>query len=70
MIPLLPPYVSKMECKYNDELNILTVMFKSGNVYEYHSVTRDTYNCLAEAESVGKFLLDYVIGKHDYRRIE
>lgn len=48
----------------------LEVEMKTGNVYRYSGVTREHYDALLGADSVGKHFGQHIRGKFDHTRVE
>lgn len=48
----------------------LEVEFKSGDVYRYKSVPRNTYKHMMSSESKGRFLNEHIKYKYPYRKYE
>jgi len=53
---------------YMSRLYLLTIEFKNGSVYHYHSVESNVYKGLLKAESKGKYFHKYIRGKYDYKK--
>ncbi len=53
---------------YNEQTRALTVMFNSGSTYEYSDVPVEVWKAYQSAESVGKFLNQYIKGKFEYKK--
>jgi hypothetical protein len=56
------------QADFDPMLNILTVGFVNGNIYEFYGVSPETYQSLIEASSPGKFFLTEIKGKYDYAK--
>ena len=52
-----------------DEEGVLEIEFRSGGVYRYADVARETYEGLLGARSHGSYFHEAVRGQYDYRRI-
>lgn len=55
---------------YTEATLTLEVRYKSGGLYQYVGVTRDKYDALVNAESIGKHLHAQVKGKYQCIKIE
>lgn len=51
------------------EDNVLEVAFLSGGVYHYYDVSKDIYDDMLVADSVGSFLHQYVKGTYNYVKV-
>ncbi|HKG05053.1 MAG TPA: KTSC domain-containing protein [Pedobacter sp.] len=56
--------VEKFE--YDPEHKILTIVFKSGRVYQYKDVPYDAYISLRAARSKGRYLNKNIKGVYEY----
>lgn len=54
---------------YDDEERKLAVEFNSGSVYHYDNVSRDTFEALRDAPSVGKYFHANIRDQYDYTRV-
>jgi hypothetical protein len=54
---------------YDDKSETLAVQFKSGTTYHYSGVSRDQYEALKAAESVGKMYHANIRGKFEGEKI-
>lgn len=52
------------------DIEALVVQFKNGGQYLYKKVPKKTYETMAKAESVGKYLKASIMGKFEYEKIE
>ena len=43
------------EVGYDEQTQVLEVMFKNGGIYQYETVSMETYQNLLDAPSVGSF---------------
>lgn len=46
----------------------MTVLFVTGETYEYYGVSRDVYDSLVTAPSVGKFFMQNIKGNFDFAK--
>jgi hypothetical protein len=46
---------------YDEEAQILEVVFKRTGVYRYHNVPKDVYERLLESDSKGSYMRDMII---------
>jgi len=53
---------------YDENLQILEIVFKSSGIYEYYGVPKNVYRGLIEAPSKGKFLNEHIKGKYGYEK--
>lgn len=56
------------EAHYDPFMQVMTIHFKNGAVYEYIEVPEETYSQLVEAESAGKYFHLKVKGKFEFLR--
>jgi len=54
---------------YDDEESVLELEFRSGGVYRYAEVPRETYEGLLSARSHGSYFHEQIRGQYDYHRI-
>lgn len=54
---------------YNEETKTLTVTFKTGKSYEYYEVHKHTFDELLTAESIGKYLNQFVKPVYKYKAV-
>lgn len=54
---------------YSKEHQILRVQFKNQSVYEYSGVSRETYQALMNAGSVGKYFSANIKTAYEYYRV-
>lgn len=54
---------------YDEENEILLIIFNSGSAYEFQKVPRDIYNNLLQAPSIGNFFNKYVRKSFVYKKI-
>jgi hypothetical protein len=47
---------------YNKDTRDLEVVFKSGKIWIYEDVSKDTYKELMESDSIGSFMRNEIIG--------
>lgn len=59
--------IQKIE--YDNKNKILTVLFHTGNKYEYLSVPDHIYDEAEKAESIGKYLIANVFKRFDSNRL-
>jgi len=45
---------------YDEENNILEIVFKSGSIYQYAPVEKSTYEGLLSASSKGKYFFSHI----------
>ena len=60
-------YISKSE--WDDDTKKLIVTFNDGTVYQYDDVTRDTWDGLIAASSIGQFFHRNIRGVHRNRPV-
>ena len=53
---------------YNEELQILEVVFNTGDRYRYLDVPLSEYEALMNSESIGQYMHKHVIGHYEYER--
>lgn len=58
---------------YNPQTEVLTVLFKRGDIYKYNGVQKEVIYKIAELyyanESMGKTLRKYIIGNYNFTRL-
>lgn len=54
---------------YDARNNRMRVKFTDGSLYSYANVPEKVYNKLLDAESIGRFMREYVIGVYEASRI-
>lgn len=55
---------------YDEESQILEVVFNSGGIYRYFNVPEEIYEGLLEAESKGRYMHANVIDLYPYKRVK
>lgn len=56
------------KAEYDPSMQILTLHFRKGGVYEYIEVERKVYDALLEAKSAGQFFHTDIKGKFEFLR--
>jgi hypothetical protein len=56
------------EVRYDDEQELLEVLFHNGRVYRYLAVPPEEYDALISAESVGKYFNQEIRTRYDVLR--
>ena len=51
---------------YDDETNVLEVIFNNGQIYQYRGVPRVVYEMLMSSESKGRYFQDNVRDEFEY----
>ena len=54
--------------RYDDTSRTLHVRFKSGHTYSYAGVEPHHEDGLANADSIGRYLREHIIGQHEHKR--
>jgi hypothetical protein len=54
---------------YDSKVQILEVVFNTGDHYRYFEVSPDEYDGLMSAESIGQYMHKHIIGHYDYERV-
>ena len=54
---------------YDPKVQILEVVFNTGDHYRYFEVPADEYDGLMSAESIGQYMHKHIIGRYDYERV-
>lgn len=57
------------EIEYDDDSKILTVTFSKSSKYEYYNVSKEIYEGLINAESIGKYFAANIKGKYERLKI-
>jgi hypothetical protein len=54
---------------YDPRLEVLEVVFNTGDRYQYKEVPADEYEGLMNAESIGQYMHRHIIDRYEYERI-
>ena len=54
---------------YDEKSHSLLAVFRTGETYRYKNVPSFVYERLMSADSKGKFMHKYIIGRFDYERV-
>jgi hypothetical protein len=54
---------------YDQKLHSLIAVFRTGETYRYKNVPSFVYERLISADSKGKFMHKYILGRYDYERV-
>jgi hypothetical protein len=54
---------------YDEKSHSLLAVFRTGETYRYKNVPSFLYERLMQADSIGKFMHKYIIGRFDYERV-
>jgi hypothetical protein len=54
---------------YDEESKTMTIDFTDGSTYEYRGVTKDAFDNLVDASSVGDHFRRYFKGKYAYTKV-
>ena len=54
---------------YDRESHTLKVVFRTGEMYRYKNVPLFVYERLLSADSKGKFMHKYILGRYDFERL-
>jgi len=54
---------------YDANMQILEVVFNTGDRYQYLEVPASEYEALMSAESIGKYMRTHIIDHYEYERI-
>jgi KTSC domain len=54
---------------YNQKSHSLIAVFRTGETYRYKNVPLFVYERLLSADSKGKFMHKYILGRFDYERL-
>lgn len=55
---------------YNNDTQVLKVIFQSGAAYEYYAVPEEVYLLFAKAKSKGTFLNQFIKGNYEFEKID
>ena len=66
-IPFKPSRNIK-EAEYDDELQELYIVFRTGGSYTYSGVSQDKANEFSRADSAGQFLHARIKNQHDFTK--
>jgi len=55
---------------YDPQKHVLTIVYVSGNVYDYKDVPEQVYQEMKTAPSKGEFLNQHIKGKYRYKKVE
>jgi hypothetical protein len=68
-VKLIPVESTMLEAiGYDEEAQVLSVIFHSGGLYNYYDVPREVYEGLLQAESKGQYMHAWVIDQYPYSR--
>ena len=59
--------VNKMH--YDPKKHVLTIVYVSGNVYDYKDVPEQVYQEMKTAFSKGEFLNEHIKGKYSFEKV-
>lgn len=54
---------------YDEKSHSLFAEFRTGETYRYKNVPSFVYQALMDADSKGRFMRKYVLGRYDYERV-
>ena len=54
---------------YDEKSHSFVAVFRTGETYRYKNVPSFVYERLLNADSKGKFMHKYILGRYDYERI-
>ena len=54
---------------YDQKFHSLIAVFRTGETYRYKNVPSFVYERLISADSKGKFMHKYILGRYDYERV-
>lgn len=54
---------------YDPKRHVLTIVYVSGNVYDYKNVPESVYRKMKAASSKGEYLNEHVKGKYPYEKV-
>jgi KTSC domain len=54
---------------YDRNMQVLEVVFNTGDKYQYKEVPASEYEALMSADSIGQYMHVHIIGHYDYERI-
>ena len=54
---------------YDRKSRILQVIFRSGGTYRYKNVPSYRFDELMNAESIGKYMHEHILGRYEYERV-
>ncbi len=55
---------------YDESSQILEVKFKSGDIYQYYNVPKDTYKTFMNTGSKGRYLHKYIRDRYKFVKVE
>ena len=55
---------------YDEEKEVLKVIFLSGAVYAYYKVPADVYTSMKQARSKGQFLNEQIKGNYRFKKLK
>ncbi len=56
--------------RYNEALQDMDIIFRTGEKYRYKNVPRSIYDELMNAESHGQYMHKKILGRYDYERFD
>jgi len=54
---------------YDEESELLLIVFNSGSIYEFQKVPKDLYESLMQAPSIGSFFNKTIRNRYVYKKI-
>jgi hypothetical protein len=54
---------------YDPKRHVLTIVYVSGNVYDYKNVPGSVYRKMKAASSKGEYLNEHIKGKYPYEKV-
>ena len=54
---------------YDEDSSTLEIEFNNGTVYQYFDVSKNIYDGLIGADSVGSYLASYIKGRYRYSKV-
>ena len=58
-----------VEAQLPPRARVLEVVFNTGGTYQYKEVPATEYERLMSADSIGKYMHQYIIDRYDYERV-
>ena len=55
---------------YDNNRNVLRVVFATGAAYDYHNVDEQMYRHLLQSPSKGRFFHQYIKNRYNYEAVE
>ena len=59
-----------LSTEYDKDTQVLEVTFNNNNVYAYYNFPEGEYEAMIEADSIGKFFLQFIKNEYDWDSLD